>query len=58
LNTAVESVFGTAGTFSAAAFTSNPIFDILKVLAVVFTETVMSILLSTTFEAGIEENLN
>jgi hypothetical protein len=28
----------------------------LKVLAVVFTETVMSILLSTTFAAGIEEN--
>src|SRR5690606_37093128 len=53
----VESVFGTSGTFNALGFTSNPILDILKVFAVVFTETVMSILLSTILDANKDENL-
>jgi hypothetical protein len=49
-------LFSEQQELSGCSIYINPILDILNVLAVVFTETVMSILLSTTFEAGMEEN--
>src|SRR5690606_12112464 len=47
-----------AGIKSAFALTGTPIFDILNVFLVVFTETVISILLSLILSAGSEANLN